>query len=91
MFFRRSGPKTQTASCRTCSRIRAFLAIAGLLIISLPIFGEKAGALSLLTPMKIALGLIGIGIIAFAFRWLAWRREIKEGHLPVDHSTDDNG
>lgn len=91
MFFRRSDPKTPTAACQTCIRIRAFLAIAGLLLISLPIFGEKAAPILLLTPITIALGLVGVGMIAFIFRWAAWRRKIAEDNLTADHATDDNG
>jgi hypothetical protein len=55
-------------------RIRAFLAIAGLLIIALPILGDKAAPLSKLTPMSIALALVGVGMVAFIFRWISWRR-----------------
>lgn len=89
MFFRRSGPKTPTAPCQTCSRIRGFLAIAGLLIISLPILGEKAPPLSQLTPMPIALGIVGIGMIAFIFRFIAWRRGIANDQDTVGPATDD--
>lgn len=89
MFFRRSGPKAPTAHCQTCSRIRAFLAVGGLLIISLPIFGEKAAPISQLTPMTIALGMVGVGMIAFVFRWIAWRRERAENQDSTDPATDD--
>ena len=74
MFFKRSSPRTPTAPCQSCMRIRAFLAISGLLIIALPIFGEKAAPLAKLTPMSIALALVGVGMVAFIARWVAWRR-----------------
>ncbi len=89
MFFRRSSPKTPTAPCQSCSRIRAFLAIAGLLIIALPIFGEKAAPIAKLTPMTISLGLVGIGMIAFIARWIAWRRENAQKQENPDHITDE--
>lgn len=75
MFFRRSRHKTSEAPCQSCARIRAFLAVAGILIIAMPLFGEKAAPLAKLTPMGIALAMMGVGSIAFVLRWIAWRRE----------------
>lgn len=74
MMFRRSNPKTYEGYCQSCARIRAFLAVAGLLIVALPIFGDKFAPLSQLTPMGIALAIVGVGSIAFFARWIAWRR-----------------
>lgn len=89
MFFRRSGPNAPTAACQSCSWIRAFLAIGGLLIISLPFFGDKAAPIAQLTPMTIALGIVGIGMIAFIARWIAWRRDEARKQETPDHSTDE--
>lgn len=71
-------------------RIRAFLAISGLLIISLPIFGEKAAPLSKLTPMSIALALIGVGMVAFTARWIAWRRSEASNQKYKSKAVQEN-
>ncbi len=88
MMFRRTKPKTPMAYCQSCARIRAFLAVAGLLIIALPLFGEKAAPFAQLTPMGIALALVGMGSIAFVARWVAWRqdeaRKRQDGEEPTD-------
>jgi hypothetical protein len=102
MMFRRTKPKTPMAYCQSCARIRAFLAVAGLLIIALPLFGEKAAPFAQLTPMGIALALVGMGSIAFVARWVAWRqdeaRKRQDGEDPTDAtahgaapSTDPSG
>lgn len=75
MFFRRSKTKIPAAPCQSCARIRAFLAVAGILIIAMPVFGERAAPLGQLTPMGIALAMVGVGSVAFIARWIAWRRE----------------
>lgn len=72
-------------------RIRAFLAIAGLLIIALPIFGETAAPLAKLTPMSIALALVGVGMVAFVARWVAWRRGEASKHDYKHTGADENG
>ncbi len=89
MMFRRSKPKTPEAYCQSCARIRVFLAVAGLLIIALPLLGEKAAPFSKLTPMGIALALVGLGSIAFVARWIAWRRSEAEAQQSTDQSPDD--
>lgn len=87
MMFRRSNPKTPVAYCQSCARIRAFLVIAGLLIITLPLFGEEAAPLSKLTPMGIALALVGVGSIAFVARWIAWRRDKAWSEEEADNNA----
>ncbi|MDA0963152.1 MAG: hypothetical protein O2898_09575 [Proteobacteria bacterium] len=52
------------------------------MIIALPLFGEKAAPFAQLTPMGIALALVGIGSIAFVARWVAWRHD--EARKPQD-------
>jgi len=88
MLFRRSTAKTPQGYCQTCARIRAFLAVAGMLIVALPFFGDKAAPLSKLTPMGIALTMVGIGCIAFIARWIAWRRSEAQTQQSADHSPD---
>jgi hypothetical protein len=44
------------------------------LIVAMPLLGDKATPLAVLTPMNIALTIVGIGSLAFIARWIAWRR-----------------
>lgn len=88
MMFRRTKPKTPMAYCQSCARIRAFLAVAGLLIIALPLFGEKAAPFAQLTPMGIALALVGMGSIAFVARWVAWRQDEARKRQDDEDPTD---
>jgi hypothetical protein len=91
MFFRRLKSKTLAAApCQSCARIRAFLAVAGILIIAMPVFGEKAAPLGQLTPMGIALAMVGAGSIAFIARWIAWRREEANGQQTSDQNTNQS-
>ncbi|WP_439138974.1 hypothetical protein [Roseicyclus sp.] len=39
--------------------------------------------------MTISLGLVGIGMIAFIARWIAWRRENAQKQENPDHITDE--
>jgi hypothetical protein len=87
MFIKRSDPTPGKAPCQSCSRIRAFLAIAGLLIIALPLIGDAASPISNLTPMSFALGLVAIGFVGFVVRWIAWRHSRKQDHQHSSHSV----
>jgi hypothetical protein len=89
MMFRRTKPKTPEAYCQSCARIRAFLAVAGMLIIALPFLGEKAAPFAKLTPMGIALALVGVGTVAFIARWIGWRRSQSDDRKNIDQSPDD--
>ena len=85
MFFRRTEPKAPTAQCQSCARIRVFLAVAGLLIIALPVIGENAAPLATLTPMTIALAMTAVGVIGLVIRLFAWRRS------EAQRNTDNDG
>jgi len=63
-----------TAPCQVCVRTRIFLAVSICLIVAMPLLGDKATPLAVLTPMNIALTIVGIGSLAFIARWIAWRR-----------------
>lgn len=88
MFIKRYKPTPGKAPCQTCSRIRAFLAIAGLLIIALPFFGEAAAPISKLSPMSIALGLVAIGLVGFMVRWIAWTRGRTQDLQPSNQAEE---
>lgn len=75
MMFRRSARTRSIAPCQACARMRAFLAVAAVLIIAMPLLGEKAAPLAQLTPMDIALAITGLGLLAFIIRFIAWRRD----------------
>lgn len=64
-----------TAPCQVCVRTRIFLAVSICLIIAMPLLGDKATPLAVLTPMNMALTIVGIGSLAFIARWIAWRRD----------------
>jgi len=82
MMFQKSPDKTQAAPCQACLRIRAFLIVSLALIIAVPLLGEKIAPIAELTPMNIALSIVGIGGLAFVARWVAWRRQ--QAHAPQD-------
>lgn len=87
MLFRRAEPKAPNAQCQSCARIRLFLAVAGLLIIALPLIGDKAAPLATLTPMTIALVMMGIGAFAFVIRLIAWLRSEAQPRTEQDSPT----
>lgn len=74
-----------TAPCQVCVRTRIFLAVSVCLIVAMPLLGDKATPLAVLTPMNIALSIVGIGSLAFIARWIAWRRDAAR---PQDTSPD---
>lgn len=86
MMLRRTTPKPRTTQCQSCARIRTFLAVSMMLIIALPLFGDKAPPLAHLTPMRIAVGIMGLGSLAFVARWIAWRRSEDSSR----HSTNQD-
>lgn len=89
MMLRRTTPKPRTTQCQSCARIRAFLAVSMMLIIALPLFGDKAAPLAQMTPMGIALGLTGLGSLAFVARWIAWRRSEARSRQSADADPEE--
>lgn len=75
MIFRRSYRTRSAAPCQTCTRIRTFLTVSAVLIIAIPLIGEKAAALAKIKPMEIALAIMGLGFVGFIIRLIAWRKE----------------
>jgi len=43
-------------------------------MITIPLLGDKAAPIANLTPMGIALGIMGVGAFAFLVRLIEWRR-----------------
>lgn len=84
----RTARKTAGSYCQTCVRIRLFLAVAGLLIVALPFMGDRAAALSHLTPMGVALAFMAIGSVAFILRWIAWQRSKSRDEMPTEQDPD---
>ena len=75
MVFRRSPRFKSAAPCQACVRIRTFLAVAAILIIAMPILAETAAPIAILTPMNFALAIMGLGLLAFFIKLIAWRLE----------------
>lgn len=75
MIFRRTYRTRSAAPCQTCARTRIFLIVAAVLIVAMPLLGEKLSLLTKVKPMGIALAIMGLGLLAFTIRFISWRRE----------------
>ncbi len=70
--------KKKTYVCRQCLVIRYFLCAAALMIMAIPLLGEKLIPLSRLTAWHFVAIIWGIGIIGFVFKLIVDRPETRE-------------
>ena len=64
-------------NCKTCQRVRIFMALSVLLIILIGLQPESALVMAGMVPSATTLSVVGmvLGTLAFWVRYSAWRRE----------------